>query len=491
MVGTAAAVNCVVIVGLQWLVVRLTGDRDGAGLLVVVGAIWVGSWLLLEAALFVSPHVAGALFVVAFAIFAVGETMYAPILSPLTAAVAPPGLVGTTLGALAALRTGISAVGPLVAGAAARVRPPARLRARRTWSINAAAIVLACGCSARRRSRTDSPAPSQVRVDVDTVDEGASGHSGSSRRRAACLLSRGEPVSDRFQPATYPVPASDALVEFMRDRLGRRGRPGRAPAGRPLGRAAPGQARRAVSRASGIVIPAGPLKPRANDTDYRFRADTAHVYLTGNQTSDAVLVIDDGEADAVLPAAPRQERRRVLARRPLRRGLGRPPSLAHRGRGDRSASRAGTSTTCRTCCAVAGRHGSLRGVDPDVDALVPVHGDGTADRELATSSSSEMRLVKDAWEVEQLQDAIDSTILGFEDSVREWDNVVKYGERWIEGTFWRRARPTATTSATSASSAGGPHATTLHWIENDGPSSPASSSCSTWASRTARSTPPT
>ena len=35
---------------------------------------------------------------------------------------------------------------------------------------------------------------------------------------------------------------------------------------------------------------------RANDTDYRFRADTAHVYLTGNQTSDAVLVIEDGEA---------------------------------------------------------------------------------------------------------------------------------------------------------------------------------------------------
>jgi len=43
-------------------------------------------------------------------------------------------------------------------------------------------------------------------------------------------------------------------------------------------------------------VPAGPLKPRANDTDYRFRAETAHVYLTGNQTSDAVLVIDDSEA---------------------------------------------------------------------------------------------------------------------------------------------------------------------------------------------------
>ena len=178
-VGTAAAVNCVVIVGLQWLVVRLTGDRDGAGLLVVVGAIWVGSWLLLEAALFVSPHVASALFVVAFAIFAVGETMYAPILSPLTAAVAPPGLVGTTLGALAALRTGISAVGPLVAGALLAFDLP-HVFVLAHVVINAVAIVLALRLFRTQTvAATSSPTPSQVRVDVDTVDEGASGHSGS------------------------------------------------------------------------------------------------------------------------------------------------------------------------------------------------------------------------------------------------------------------------------------------------------------------------
>ncbi len=178
-VGTAAAVNCVVIVGLQWLVVRLTGDRDGAGLLVVVGAIWVGSWLLLEAALFVSPQVASTLFVVAFAIFAVGETMYAPILSPLTAAVAPPGLVGTTLGALAALRTGISAVGPLVAGALLAFDLP-HVFVLAHVVINAVAIVLALRLFRTQTvAATSSPAPSQVRVDVDTVDEGASGHSGS------------------------------------------------------------------------------------------------------------------------------------------------------------------------------------------------------------------------------------------------------------------------------------------------------------------------
>ncbi len=115
-VGTAAAVNCLVIVGLQWLVVRITGHHSSASLLAVVGSVWVVSWLLLEGALFITSDKAAVVFVLAFAVFAVGETMYAPVLGPLAAAVAPPGLVGTTLGALAALRTGVSAAGPLVAG---------------------------------------------------------------------------------------------------------------------------------------------------------------------------------------------------------------------------------------------------------------------------------------------------------------------------------------------------------------------------------------
>ncbi|MDX6309409.1 MAG: hypothetical protein QOI06_2455 [Nocardioidaceae bacterium] len=115
-VGTAAAVNCLVIVALQWLVVKITGKNPAAVLLGVVGGIWVLSWLVLEAALFTGAASANLMFVAAFGMFAVGETMYAPVLSPLAAALAPEGLVGTTLGSLAALRTGISAGGPLVAG---------------------------------------------------------------------------------------------------------------------------------------------------------------------------------------------------------------------------------------------------------------------------------------------------------------------------------------------------------------------------------------
>ncbi len=114
-VGTAAAVNCLVIVALQMLVVRVTARRPGASLLVVVGAIWVASWLLLAAAAAV-PSLSGSLFVVAFGVFAVGETMYSPVLSPLTASLAPAGMVGTMLGLFAALQTGVSAAGPMLSG---------------------------------------------------------------------------------------------------------------------------------------------------------------------------------------------------------------------------------------------------------------------------------------------------------------------------------------------------------------------------------------
>jgi len=115
-IGSAAAVNAIVIVVLQVIVVRLTAHRSAPTLLMAVGAIWVLSWLVLSMAQ-LAPGVASALFVTTFGIFAVGETMYSPVLSPLTASLAPRGMVGQTLGTFAALQTTFSAMGPLVAGA--------------------------------------------------------------------------------------------------------------------------------------------------------------------------------------------------------------------------------------------------------------------------------------------------------------------------------------------------------------------------------------
>ncbi|HEY7720155.1 MAG TPA: MFS transporter [Pedococcus sp.] len=114
-IGLAAAVNCVVIIALQMVVVRLTARRSAPALLMGVASIWTLSWLLLAVAT-QAPGLAAALFVTTFGVFAVGETMYAPVLNPLTASLAPAGTVGTTLGIFTALQTGVSALGPLVAG---------------------------------------------------------------------------------------------------------------------------------------------------------------------------------------------------------------------------------------------------------------------------------------------------------------------------------------------------------------------------------------
>jgi Xaa-Pro aminopeptidase len=217
-----------------------------------------------------------------------------------------------------------------------------------------------------------------------------------------------------------------------------------------------------------LVVPAGNFKVRANDTDYRFRPDTAHTYLTGNQTSDAVLVVED--ADSVLYARPRSSRQTDEFFRDRQYGelwAGRRPSLEEISASlgievrhlDQLPDRLRTSAKTRV----------LRAVDATVDLTVAP--DEGRDHDFA-QVLSEMRLVKDEWEIAQLKEACDITALGFADSVREWDDVLTYGERWIEGTFFRRARAMGNDLGYDSIVGGGNHATTLHWTENSGPVTP-------------------
>ncbi|MCM0620417.1 aminopeptidase P family protein [Nocardioides bruguierae] len=217
-----------------------------------------------------------------------------------------------------------------------------------------------------------------------------------------------------------------------------------------------------------LVLPAGTYKVRANDTDYRFRPDTAHAYYSGNLTSDAVLVVEDG--DAVLYARPRSSRETDEFFRDRQYGelwAGRRPSLKEISDSlgvetrhiDSLASDLAGTTKTRV----------HRGVSSAVDGLVT--GDEQRDAELARVAS-EQRLVKDAWEVAELQAACDATTLGFTDVVADWENAVRYGERWIEGTFFRRARTMGNDIGYDSIVGGGRHATTLHWIENSGPITP-------------------
>lgn len=255
-----------------------------------------------------------------------------------------------------------------------------------------------------------------------------------------------EPKTESHDPA---VPA--AYAAFMREGWGDRELD--LPA-RPVAERAAERRRRLAEAFPGerLVLPAGGFKVRANDTDYRFRPDTAHTYFSGNQTSDAVLVVDDGES--VLYARPRSSRETDEFFRDRRYGelwVGRRPSLRE----------------ISDSLGIEVRHiDDLPSFDDDRKTR-----DVTTDDDLARVAD-ELRLVKDAWEVEQLQEACDITTLGFEDSVREWDEVLRYGERWIEGTFFRRARAMGNDIGYDSIVGGGSHAATLHWIDNTGPITP-------------------
>jgi len=84
---------------------------------------------------------------------------------------------------------------------------------------------------------------------------------------------------------------------------------------------------------------------------------------------------------------------------------------------------------------------------------------------------SEMRLVKDEFEIGELRSAVDATKLGFDDVIADLATIAAHprGERLVEGTFNRRARLEGNTIGYDTIAASGPHACILHWTRNDGP----------------------
>jgi Xaa-Pro aminopeptidase len=89
-------------------------------------------------------------------------------------------------------------------------------------------------------------------------------------------------------------------------------------------------------------------------------------------------------------------------------------------------------------------------------------------------AASEARLVKDSYEIGQLRLAVAATIEGFERVVRALPKALAHdrGERVIESSFEAGARIDGNGIGYETIAAAGPHATTLHWIKNDGPVRP-------------------
>ena len=248
-----------------------------------------------------------------------------------------------------------------------------------------------------------------------------------------------------------------------------------------------------------IVIPAGPLKVRSNDTDYRFRPHSAFAHLTGlgvDHEPDAVLVMeptDDGAGEHgsnhvstlyFAPMAGRDTTDFYLNSRSGEFWVGPRPTLsslsARTGMPTDSLEQLEMAITKNSGPQALGgiRIRLVREVDLNIEALVDTSRINTgqdleASDALDTELSefvSELRLIKDEYEIAELRKSVAATINGFEDVVRNLDKAVAHerGERVVEGAFFARARLEGNELGYDTIAASGNNATILHWIRNTG-----------------------
>ncbi|MDO9589933.1 MAG: aminopeptidase P family protein, partial [Microcella sp.] len=253
-----------------------------------------------------------------------------------------------------------------------------------------------------------------------------------------------------------------------------------------------------------LVIPAGPAKQRSNDTDYPYRAHSAFAHLTGwgsDTVAGSVLVLeptgsgheatlyfreaagrdsdefyanpeigefwtgrrpslDEVAVDLGLPTAGLDGLEAVLAGLDGDAGLGGDSSV-----NGASLSAVETLVMREADRALTDRLDATRLLSSGADDI-----DTARDTELARDLS-ELRLVKDEFEIAELRRAVEATHRGFDDIIADLPAITAHprGERLVEGTFNRRARAEGNTVGYDTIAASGPHACILHWTRNDGP----------------------
>jgi len=257
------------------------------------------------------------------------------------------------------------------------------------------------------------------------------------------------PTSDRFREWISSGWAERAATPVVERRVARYAAARRAR----ISSSFPGQR---------LVIAAGPARQRSNDTDFPYRAHSAFSHLTGwgaDTVPDSVLVLEpegDGHSATLYfrPTASRDTDEFYANAAIGEFWTGPRPGLAD------VAAELGVRTR------------DLADLD---DALAPqVAGvRDLADPELA-QALSELRLVKDEWEIGEMRRAVDATKRGFDDVIDSFPEIVEHerGERLVAGSFDRRARAEGNTVGYDTIAASGDHACILHWTRNDGAVSP-------------------
>lgn len=216
-----------------------------------------------------------------------------------------------------------------------------------------------------------------------------------------------------------------------------------------------------------LIAAAGRAPVRNDDANYGFRADSSFVWLTSCQAEGAVLVLWPvaGGHDAVLYLPP-----------PFRPGDAGFFSDANHGElwvgpsAGLAEWAAALGIAVEPLAALDRRHGELRGAlaARSAGALAAEVGAEVSDE--LERTLSRLRMVKDAWEIGQLREAIDATVAGFAAVVAEVPRAIAdgLGERWLQGTFDRHARTFGNGPGYSTIVGSGVHAPILHWVRCDG-----------------------
>ena len=261
-----------------------------------------------------------------------------------------------------------------------------------------------------------------------------------------------------------------------------------------------------------LVLPAGALKVRNNDCDYRFRPHSAFAHLAGTGADfepDAVLVLEPltspgrntntaqtpGAPDDPAHAAPTHEA--VLYFRPRASRSSREfygdPRYGELWVGVRPSLEEVEAATGVRCAHIDSLPDALaKDAGPGAVQLRVVAEADEAITDLVTTTrqkagletgqvaaevdaglaeaASELRLVKDPWEIDQLRAAVAATKAGFYALIRSIPRARGHwrGERVLEGAFGAKAREEGNGLGYDTIAAAGNHANTLHWINNDG-----------------------
>jgi Xaa-Pro aminopeptidase len=206
-----------------------------------------------------------------------------------------------------------------------------------------------------------------------------------------------------------------------------------------------------------LVIEAGQMKTRSNDTEYRYRAHTAFSHLTGwgsEAVPGSILVIDArGETPQstlyFLPTAGRETDEFFANPAIGEFWVGARPGLQE----------VSDILNIKTA--------SIHDFKKDLKALGKHL---TLESKKLLTVASNLRFIKDDYEIAQMREAVNVTISGFADIARSLPKaaVTPRGERVVETAFYSRARQEGYELGYDTIAAAGPNACTLHWTRNDG-----------------------